>query len=198
MRGLESAIQLVQTHRPLSRPALLLALLACALAGCAPQPARRGPAPQPPTTTPRPATVPHSGDSTSTPSRPYSMPEGSDHPRSAEAVSGPAVLKLLEQARGEVAAGRPDQAVAALETALHIEPRNPFIWQQLASTHLTQHLPDQAEHKAQRSNSFARGNPYIEAENWRLIAAARQERGDLAGARAARERMTEVQGFLDD
>jgi len=59
-------------------------------------------------------------------------------------------------------------------------------------------LPDQAEHKAQRSNSFARGNPWIEVENWRLIAAARQERGDLAGARQARERMTEIQAALED
>lgn len=190
MRGLESAIQLVQTHRPLSRPALWLALLACALAGCAP--ARRGaPAPYP-------STMPRPTEPTAPTSRPYGVQEDGEYPRNPEAVSGPAVLKMLEQARGELAAGRPDQAIAALETALHIEPRNPFIWQQLASTHLAQHLPDQAEHKAQRSNSFARGNPFIEAENWRLIAAARQERGDLTGARAARERMTELKEQLDD
>lgn len=124
------------------------------------------------------------------------MQEGGSFPRSPEAVSGPAVLRLLNQARGELMAGRPEQAVAALETALDIEPRNPYVWQQLASTHLAQHQADQAEHKAQRSNSFARGNPWIEVENWRLIAAARQERGDLAGARLARERMTEIQGSL--
>lgn len=126
------------------------------------------------------------------------MQDDGAYPRSAEAVSGPAVLGLLERAREQLEAGRPELAVAALETALDIEPRNPFVWQQLASTHLAQHLPDQAEHKAQRSTSFARGNPWIEAENWRLIAAARQERGDLAGARLARARMTEIQEDLED
>lgn len=190
MRGLERAVQLVQTHRPLNRVALGLALLALALAACAPAPATR---PGYPSTFPpsRPAEMP-----APTPS-PYGMQEDGDYPRSAEAVSGPTVLQLMEQAREDIAAGQPDQAVAALETALNIEPRNPFVWQQLASTHLAQHLPDQAENKAQRSNSFARGNPWIEAENWRLIAAARQDRGDLAGARVARERMTEIQGALE-
>ena len=141
---------------------------------------------------PRPAEPPARAPS------PYGMQEDGDYPRSPEAVSGPAVLGLLAQAREQVAAGRPEQAIAALETALNIEPRNPFVWQQLAATHLAQHLPDQAEHKAQRSTSFARGNPWIELENWRLIAAARQERGDLAGARLARARMTEIRAALDD
>ena len=188
MRGLESAIQLVQTHRPLSRPALGLALLALALAACAPLP-RTTPAPYP---VPRPTEPPAPAPS------PYGYHEDTGYPRNPEAVSGPAVLRLLDRARGELGAGRPEQAIAALETALDIEPRNPFIWQQLASTHLAQHLPEQAENKAQRSNSFARGNPFIQAENWRLIAAARQERGDLAGARLAREKMTELKEQLDD
>jgi tetratricopeptide (TPR) repeat protein len=197
VRGLENAIQLVQTHRPLSRPALVFALLLCALAACAPQPGRRQPPPHP-STMPRPTPLPQPGDPATAPSRPFGMQEDGDYPRSPEGVSGPAVLKLLDQARADVAAGRTDQAIAALETALNIEPRNPFVWQQLASTHLAQHLPEQAENKARRSNSFARGNPFIEAENWRLIAAARQERGDLTGARAARERMAELQELQDD
>lgn len=191
MRGLESAIFLVQTHHPLSCRRLALVVAITLLAACAaPQ---RTESPAPPSTQP--------------PSRPtdpfaqppdYQVPDPTLYPRNAEAVSGPAVLRLLEQSREELAAGKPEQAVAALETALNIEPRNPYVWQQLASTHLAQRLPDQAEQQAQRSNSFARGNPWIEVENWRLIAAARQERGDLAGARAARERMAEIQAVLED
>lgn len=192
MRGLERAAQLVQTHRSLKGPALGLALLACALTACAPAP--RGTRPAYPSTVPAPRPA---EPGTPAPS-PYGQQPGGDYPRSPEAVSGPAVLRLLEQGRAEVAAGRPEQALAALETALNIEPRNPFVWQQLASTHLAQGLPDQAEHKAQRSNSFARGNPWIEAENWRLIATARQARGDLAGARQARDRMLEIQAGLED
>ena len=104
----------------------------------------------------------------------------------------------MDQARALMSAGKPEQAVANLETALGIEPRNPFVWQQLAAAHLQQHLPDQAENQAQRSNSFARGNPYIEVENWRVIAAARQAQGDLAGARNARERMAAIQEHLEE
>ena len=109
------------------------------------------------------------------------------YPRNAEAASGPAVLKLLAQASTELAAGKADQSVATLELALNIEPRNPFVWQQLAATHLARHLPEEAEHVAIRSNSFARGNPWVEVGNWRTIATARTQRGDTAGAQDASE-----------
>jgi len=192
MRGLESAIFLVQTHRPLNARVAALVVATALLAACA-APRRAGPpAPQPTTQPPARPTDPFAQPPD------YQIPDPTLFPRSAEAVSGPTVLRLLQQSREEVAAGKPEQAIAALETALDIEPRNPFVWQQLASTHLAQRLPDQAEQKAQRSNSFARGNPWIEVENWRLIAAARQERGDLAGARVARERMEEIQAVLED
>ena len=43
----------------------------------------------------------------------------------------------------------------------------------------------QAESVAARSNSWAGGDNALRAENWRLIARAREARGDAAGARAA-------------
>jgi hypothetical protein len=193
MRGLESTIFLVQTHRSLKLHAV--ALVVALISACAAP--SRGPSTPQPSTMP-PTSAPRPTDPWSQPPGRYEAQDPSLFPRTAAAVSGPAVVRLLEQARTELAAGKPEQAIAALETALNIEPRNPFVWQQLASTHLAQQLPDQAEHKAQRSNSFARGNPWIEVENWRLIAAARQERGDLTGARQARERMTEIQAVLED
>ena len=115
----------------------------------------------------------------------------------ATALAGPVAGEEPASQYSPLAQIRRDN-VANLETALNIEPRNPFVRQQLAAAHLQQHLPDQAENQAQRSNSFARGNPSIEVENWRVIAAARQARGDLAGAREARERMAEIQEHLDD
>jgi hypothetical protein len=185
VRGLESPVQLVQAHRSMivRLLVLVLALLGGALAACGPLPPRET---APREGYPRDGTVPRQAEPP--PPGPYGYREQGGYARSPEEVSGPAVLNLLDQARAELAAGRADQAVAALETALNIEPRNPFIWQQLAGAHLQQQLPDQAEHKAQRSNSFAHGNPFIEAGNWRVIAAARQARGDLAGGRPARAR----------
>lgn len=202
MRELESPIQLVQAHQPMKVSLAVILLLAGALAACAP--ARRD------TGMPRPSTRPPATPAPTTPGSrvpadpsgrtlpPYAFPGTDGFPRSAGEVSSPPVLNLMEQARDSMSAGRAEQAVASLETALDIEPRNPFVWQQLAQAHLHQQLPDQAENKAQRSNSFARGNPYIEMQNWRVIAAARQVRGDLAGARVARERMQQIQEHIEE
>jgi hypothetical protein len=43
----------------------------------------------------------------------------------------------------------------------------------------------QAESVAARSNSWAGSDGRLRAENWRLIAQARDARGDAAGARTA-------------
>ena len=127
-----------------------------------------------------------------------SAPDLASYPRSASDISGAAVLSLLQQAHADTQAGRGEHAVAKLENALRIESRNAFIWQQLAQTHLQQQRLDQAETVAQRSNSLARGNPWIEIENWRVIAAARHARGDAAGALAAEDKVAELQVRLDD
>jgi len=106
--------------------------------------------------------------------------------------AGPAVLSLYKQAQGARAAGHSDQAEALLERAVHIDGRNPFVWQALAGAHMDLGHSDQAESAAQKSTSLARGNPYVEAGNWRLIAAARQARGDSGGAVQAQARADDI------
>jgi hypothetical protein len=98
-----------------------------------------------------------------------------------------AVAGLMETARTESAAGRLSTAAAAIERALRIEPRNPRLWQELARVRLQQRQFAQAESVAARSNSWAGSDNGLRAENWRIIAEARESRGDEAGARAARE-----------
>lgn len=129
---------------------------------------------------------------------PFGYREDEGYARSAEEVSGPAVVNLLDQARDELAAGRAEQAVASLETALRIEKRNPFVWQELARAHLARFQLEDAEIVAQRSNSFARGNPYIEIGNWRVIEQARSGRGDRAGSALARDKVAELQDRIGD
>jgi len=98
-----------------------------------------------------------------------------------------AVASLLEGARTEAAAGRLANAAASLERALRIEPRNPRLWQALARVRLQQGDYAQAESTARRSSSWAGGDSALRSENWRLIAQAREARGDADGARAALE-----------
>jgi Flp pilus assembly protein TadD len=98
-----------------------------------------------------------------------------------------AVAGLRETARADAAAGKLSTAAASIERALRIEPRNPRLWQELARIRFQQGQFAQVESVAARSNSFAGTDNALRAENWRLIAQAREARGDADGARVALE-----------
>ncbi len=100
----------------------------------------------------------------------------------------PAVLGLLEQARADAAENRLQSAVAGIERAMRIEPRNPWLWQELARLHLAQGDHALAESLAARSSTWAGNDRALRAANWRLIGEARAARGDAAGAQAAAAR----------
>lgn len=105
----------------------------------------------------------------------------------------PAVLTLVEQARAEAAENKLQSAVATIERAQRLEPRNPWLWQELARLHLAQGDHAQAESLAARSNTWAGSDPALRAANWRLIGAARAARGDAVGAQAAVARAAELE-----
>lgn len=111
-----------------------------------------------------------------------------DYPRHAAAASGPAVTSLHQQAMRNADNGDHASAIALLERALRIEPRNAFVWTGLAEQHQAAGNHAQAENTASRANGFARSNPYLETRNWRVIAAARRDSGNSSGAELARER----------
>jgi Tfp pilus assembly protein PilF len=98
-----------------------------------------------------------------------------------------AIAGLMDSARADAAAGNLAGAAASLERALRIEPRNPRLWHELARVRLKQGQHAQAESVAARSNSWAGDDKMLRAENWRLIAQAREARGDAEGAKAALE-----------
>lgn len=108
----------------------------------------------------------------------------------------PAVIALLETAREQAAAGADEQAAASLERALRIEPRNPWLWHRLGVLRLQQGRYQEAIDLAAKSNSHASNNSRVQAGNWELIARARMELGDTAGAEQARHRVRELGGLL--
>ncbi len=118
------------------------------------------------------------------------------YPR-AEDISGAAVTSLMRQARAALDAGQPAQAAAPLERALRIEPRNYFVWSLLAKSYLAQKNYSQADNIAGKSNALARGNIYVEIENWTTISAARAAMGDAAGADVAQQRLAALQQRLN-
>lgn len=104
-----------------------------------------------------------------------------------------AVIALLERAHMEYTAGRHGTAGASLERALRIEPRNPWLWHELAQLRLTQGQYVQAISLARKSNSFAGAERRLQALNWRLIGNSHVAQGDSAGAEPAFKRAVELE-----
>lgn len=102
--------------------------------------------------------------------------------------SSPAVVALLDAAKSERQSGELDSAVATLERAIHIQPRNAMLWQQMAELRLEQHKPRLALDLARKSNTLASGNRALKSKNWQLIAQAKRLLGDPAGAASALEK----------
>jgi len=148
----------------------LLFLLATLLAGCATAPPE-APSPLPP--------APAAGAAPAVPAVP-AAPSAPSAP-----AANPAVERLMASARADQAASRLGSAEATIERALRIAPHDARLWQQLARIRLQQGQYAQAESLAARSNTWAGGDNALRAENWKLIAQARDARGDDAGARAA-------------
>ncbi len=103
-----------------------------------------------------------------------------------------AVIALLDRAQVDNAAGQRDAADASLERALRIEPRNPWLWHQLAQLRLDQGQYAQAITLARKSNSFAGNKHRVQAENWQVIGQARVALGDAPGADAAFKQAAEL------
>jgi Flp pilus assembly protein TadD len=106
----------------------------------------------------------------------------------ATAAVNPAVVALLNNANAQTRAGKHNEAAASLERALKITPKDAWLWHKLARTRLNLGETGQAQSLAARSNSYAQNDRRLLADNWGLIAEARQLGGDSAGANAAQLR----------
>lgn len=118
---------------------------------------------------------------------PLPAPEGLSTPESAPrpkprqfaavpvAISNsPAVIALVDEAKLQAKQGHAAGAVNALERALRLEPKNPYLWHLLAALRIEQGLWQQALSLAEKSNSLAGRLPKLQAANARLRARARQ------------------------
>ena len=107
--------------------------------------------------------------------------------------SGPAVVALLDDADRNTAAGQRERAIASLERALRIEPKNPLPWHKLSRLRLEEKNWKQALALAKKSNVLATGNKVLQAENWKIIAQASAALGDASGAAKAREMVRQLE-----
>lgn len=98
------------------------------------------------------------------------------------------VLALLSAAQNQQNGGDMEGAMASLERAQRIAPREPQVLYRMAELRLAQGDAQQAEQLAQQGLSLASGRPALQAGLWDLIAEAREKRGDSAGAAQARQK----------
>ena len=102
--------------------------------------------------------------------------------------TAPAVLALTKEADNNYKSGHYESAVAAIERALRIEPRNAELIYKLAAVRLKQGKPRLAEDLAKKAELLAAGNVSIKKRSWLLIAEARRLQGDNYGANEAQQK----------
>ncbi len=90
----------------------------------------------------------------------------------ASQTTSPAVADMLKKAERLVKAKKLGSAVATLERALRLEPKNPMIWHRLALVRQQQGRLAQAADLAAKSNALLGENAPLRAQNDSLIAKA--------------------------
>lgn len=104
-----------------------------------------------------------------------------------EDLDGP-VLALLTTAKQQQSGGDFNGAASSLERAQRIAPSEPQVLYRLAEVRLEQGDAAQAEQLAQKGLRYSNGRPTLQAGLWDLIARARTQQGDTAGAQEAQRR----------
>jgi len=125
------------------------------------------------------------GESVTAPVGNYSLP-AQKLPTDSQPEASPAVVALLDMADREIQSGRSDYAVASIERALNLEPKNAMLWSRLAVIRLQQRDWQQAYVLANKSNSLAQGERSLQRQNWQIIEQAKAGQGDVTGVAEAR------------
>jgi predicted Zn-dependent protease len=103
--------------------------------------------------------------------------------------ASPALVALLHRAQTEADTGRRNAAVATLERAIRLEPKNAVLWHRMAMLKLEQGEWHQASTMASRSNSLTNGNHALQVLNLKIIILAREQTGDTNGATEAKRKL---------
>ena len=98
----------------------------------------------------------------------------------------PAVGSLVLSANENSQSGNYDSAVASIERAIRIEPRNAALYYKLAVLRLNQSKPRLAEDIARKAALLAVNDTKLKKHSWLLIANARELQNNFAGAEKAK------------
>lgn len=87
----------------------------------------------------------------------------------------PSIKNLVTTAEQQFNNHQTDDAIASLERALRIQPRQASVWSRLAHIYLQTGQPQKAIEYARRSNSYARNDHALQAFNQTIIQQASQQ-----------------------
>jgi hypothetical protein len=104
-----------------------------------------------------------------------------------------ATLALLRDSRQAASNGDRSTAIAYVERAIRLEPRRPALWLELGRLQLPE-SPAAAERYARKALALTGDAPLLERDAWLLIAEAKAEAGDTAGAAQIRQRYRTFKG----
>lgn len=100
------------------------------------------------------------------------------------------IASLINDAKQYSIQGKTEHAVAIIERALRIEPKNSLLWHQLAVLRMQQQQWQQAISMARKSNALAGENKRLKSDNWALIATAYDALGNKDKAKEARNKQS--------
>ena len=92
------------------------------------------------------------------------------------------------------AAGDPDDAIALLERAIRIEPRNPKLWISLSAAHLKTSNTKAAEQHAQKAIALSAHDAALTRQAWLQLAHVLDATGHPVEANSIRRRYRNLQG----
>lgn len=174
-----------------ARPAVRALTLLClfVLSACGSQPVSE----QAPTIEDHSRPADRPGNSTAQPdTQKHAYAKTYAYPSSGGDAGKSAVADLRERARLMADQGKLNQAAALLERALRIQPRDAWLWYQLADVRLRQKRYPQAESLARKSISLAGQQPDLQVRSWQMIATARKQTGNNKGAEQALQQAREL------
>lgn len=103
-------------------------------------------------------------------------------------------MALLHQSERSADGGDLESAIAYVERAIRLEPRDAALWLRLGRLQLAANRPATAEQMAQKAIALAGGQRDRERQGWLLLADAREAQGDAEGAERIRARWTTIRG----
>jgi len=113
---------------------------------------------------------------------------------SAASDSAAATVSLLAAAHNAGDANDHDSAIAYLERAVRIEPRNPELWIALSNAHLDNANLTAATQHARKAIALAGTDARLVRDAWLQLADVRDAQGDHSEARAIRRRFHSMRG----